>query len=201
MLDAIRHGAAHYEVKELAHMTPWKSKDTIEDNPIGLSRDVVEKLVPDLDTHLASLFVLFHQYQKHHWLVEGPQFRDLHLFLAEAYEEVHKQADMIAERITALGGIPTSNPVEQAAIAFITHEPEGVFRVRNMLELDRTHEATIAKNLRESIFLARDLGDPGTEHLLREILLDIEDRAHHLEHFLGSDSLELHGQNRAGSAA
>ena len=182
-------------------MTPWKSKDTIEDNPIGLSRDVVEKLVPDLDTHLASLFVLFHQYQKHHWLVEGPQFRDLHLFLAEAYEEVHKQADMIAERITALGGIPTSNPVEQAAIAFITHEPEGVFHIRNMLELDRTHEATIAKNLRESIFLARDLGDPGTEHLLREILLDIEDRAHHLEHFLGSDSLELHGQNRAGSAA
>src|SRR4030095_11848550 len=98
-------------------MTPWKSKDTLEQNPIGLSRDVTERLVPDLDTHLASLFVLFHQYQKHHWLVEGPQFRDLHLSLAEAYEEVHKQADTIAERITALGGIPTSNPVEQAAIA------------------------------------------------------------------------------------
>ena len=71
-------------------MKPWKSKSTLEDNPIGLSKDVTAKLVPELDKHLASFFVLFHQYQKHHWLVEGPQFRDLHLFLGEAYEEVHK---------------------------------------------------------------------------------------------------------------
>jgi starvation-inducible DNA-binding protein len=182
-------------------MTPWKSKETVEDNPIGLSKDVVRKLIPQLDRHLASLFVLFHQYQKHHWLVEGPQFRDLHLFLGEAYEEAHKQADMIAERITALGGIPTSNPVEQAKIAFITHEPEGVFRVRNMLGLDLSHEATIAKQVRKTISMARDSGDPGTEHLLKEILLDVEDRAHHLDHFLGGDSLEVGLKGQADSAA
>lgn len=62
-------------------MQPWKSKDTIEANPIGLSMDATAKLVPELDKHLAALFVLLHQYQKHHWLVEGPQYNDLHLFL------------------------------------------------------------------------------------------------------------------------
>jgi starvation-inducible DNA-binding protein len=182
-------------------MKPWKSKETLEDNPIGLTTDVVAELIPQLDRHLASLFVLFHQYQKHHWLVEGPQFRDLHLFLGEAYDEVHKQADTIAERITALGGIPTSNPVEQAKIAFVTHELEGVFRVRNMLELDRSHEATIAMQIRNTISLARDFGDYGTEHLLKQILLDVEDRAHHLEHFLGADSLEIGLKGKADSAA
>ena len=172
-------------------MKPWKSKATLEDNPIGLSKKVTAKLVPVLDQQLASLFVLFHEYQKHHWLVEGPQFRDLHLFLGEAYEEVHKQADQIAERITALGGIPTSNPVEQARIAYVTHEPEGIFRIRAMLELDRTHEGEIATQLRKTYQLAERLGDFGTAHLVEEILLETEDRAHHLDHFLGADSLEI----------
>jgi DNA-binding ferritin-like protein len=172
-------------------MNPWKSKRNLEDNPIGLSRDVVAKLVPELDAHLASLFVLFHQYQKHHWVVEGPQFRDLHLFLGEAYEEAHKAADTVAERITALGAIPTSNPVEQTKIAFIKHEPEGVFRLRDMLELDRDHETSLAKHLRRTIVVAREAADFGTEYLLMQILLDVEERAHHLDHFLGTDSLEI----------
>lgn len=172
-------------------MNIWKNASTIEDNPIGLSREVTRELIPLLDRHQASLFLLFHQYQKHHWLVEGPQFRDLHLFLGDLYEAVHKQVDRIAERITALGGIPTSHPVELAKTAYIEHEPEGAFRIRDMLKRDRAHEGQIAQKLRETIARARDLGDPGTEHLLKEILLEVEDRAHHLDHFLGGDSLEM----------
>ena len=172
-------------------MKPWKTKDTIEDNPIGLSKDVTLRLVPKLDRHQASLFLLFHQYQKHHWLVEGPQFRDLHLFLQEAYESVHKQVDAIAERITALGGIPTSHPGELVKVAYIEHEPEGTYRVRAMLKGDRSQEAEIAQELRKTIAEARESGDPGTEHLLKEVLLEVENRAHHLDHFLGGDSLEL----------
>ena len=172
-------------------MKPWRTKDTIEDNPIGLPQEVTSKLIPKLDRHQASLFLLFHQYQKHHWLVEGPQFRDLHLFLQEGYEAVHKQVDMIAERMTALGGIPTAHPVELAKLAYVEHEPEGTFRIRAMLKADRSVEGQIAQKLRKTIAEARESGDPGTEHLLKEVLLGVEDRAHHLDHFLGSDSLEL----------
>jgi DNA-binding ferritin-like protein len=171
-------------------MTPFRPKDTIEANPIGLSRDIVGKLIPELDRHIASLFVLFHQYQKHHWLVEGPQFHDLHKFLNECYEKVHEQVDELAERLTALGGTPTCNPVEQAKIAYIQHEPEGTFRIRQMLARDVEAEGTIATKIRHTIKLARD-EDPGTEQLLKTIIYQIEDRAHHLDHFLGSDSLEM----------
>lgn len=172
-------------------MNPWKTKETIEDNPIGLPKDVTSMLIPELDRHQASLFLLFHQYQKHHWLVEGPQFRDIHHFLQEAYEAVHKQVDLIAERITALGGIPTSHPAELVRVGYVEHEPEGTFRLRAMLKGDRSHEGDIAKKLRATIRLANEAGDAGTEHLLKEILLEVEDRAHHLDHFLGGDSLEL----------
>lgn len=172
-------------------MKPWKEPGTVEGNPVGLDRAGTTKMIKELDAHLASLMVLYHQYLKHHWLVEGPQFRDIHLFLNDHYEEVAKQADKVAERITALGGIPTCDPVEQAKIAYVTHEPEGAFRIRTSLELDRAHEGDVAKRFRTSIKLGQKVGDYGTEHLLKELLLEIEDRAHHLDHFLGQDSLEI----------
>lgn len=172
-------------------MKPWKEPGTLEGNPIGLERSATSKVIKELDAHLGSLMILYHQYLKHHWLVEGPQFRDLHLFLKEHYEEAEQQADKVAERITALGGIPTCDPVAQSKLAYVTHEPEGAFRIRPSLELDRAHEGDVAKRLRTSIRLAQKVGDFGTEHLLKEILLDVEDRAHHLDHFLGQDSLEI----------
>lgn len=169
--------------------SPWRSADEIEQNPINLPKEAAKKIIPQLDEHLAAFFVLFHQYQKHHWLVEGPQFRDIHLFLEENYTEVHKQLDAIAERITAIGGVPTSAPSEQAKKSYIEHEPEGIFRIRDMLDRDRTAEGAIAERLRATIRVCTDQGDFGTETLLKGILLKVEDRAHHLDHFLGDDSL------------
>ncbi|MHC5004455.1 MAG: ferritin-like domain-containing protein [Planctomycetota bacterium] len=169
----------------------WKPKTELEGNPIGLGKDVVGTVAPLLDEHLASMFTLFHQYQKHHWLVEGPQFRDIHVFLEESYTQVHQQVDAIAERMTALGAVPTSSPVQQAELSYIEHEPEGVFRLRAMLERDREAEGTIARKLRTTIQECTRLGDFGTETLLKQTLLAVEDRAHHLDHYLGGDSLGL----------
>ncbi|MEQ9096904.1 MAG: DNA starvation/stationary phase protection protein DpsA [Phycisphaerales bacterium] len=171
--------------------TPWRGPDFIEQNPINLPEAAARKIIPELDGHLASFFVLFHQYQKHHWLVEGPQFRDIHLFLEDNYNEVHEQLDAIAERITAIGGVPTSSPASQSKLAYIEHEPEGVFRIRDMLERDRTAEGHIAAKLRSTIKICTEQGDFGTETLLKGILLKVEDRAHHLDHFLGADSLGM----------
>jgi len=170
---------------------PWRPAGAIEPNPIHLGDEAVKAIVPELDEHLAAIFVLFHQYQKHHWLVEGPQFRDIHLFLEEGYTKLHKHADDIAERMTAIGGIPTSSPSKMAKLAYVEHEPEGIYRIRDMLERDRAAEGEIARRLRETIKLCTEHGDFGTETLLKKILLKVEDRAHHLDHFLGEDSLGL----------
>ncbi len=171
--------------------TTWKKKSTIEPNPIGIDRETVEDLAPGLDAILASMFVLFHQYQKHHWLVEGPQFRDLHHFLQEGYEQVHKACDQVAERMTALGLVPTSSPTALAETSFIEHEPEGIYRIRDMIDRDREAEGMLARRMREVIATCTNHGDYGTETLLKKLLLKTEDRAHHLDHFLGEDSLAL----------
>src|SRR5262245_15153104 len=64
-------------------MKPWKEPGTLEGNPIGLERTATAKMIKELDAHVASVMVLYHQYLKHHWLVEGPQFRDVHHFLGD----------------------------------------------------------------------------------------------------------------------
>lgn len=173
------------------HGTPWRALDTVEDNPIGLEDEVVQQLLPKLDAIQATMWTLFHQYQKHHWLVEGPQFRDLHHFLEEHYEEVHKYIDRIAGRMTVLGGIPTSSLVNQAKLSHVEHEPEGTFPLREMLQHDLQAEAMLAAKVRKAIELVLELDDHGTKRELEKVLTRTENRAHHLDHYLGADSLEV----------
>jgi len=45
--------------------------------------------------------------------------------------------------------------------------------------------------VREHIQLAANLGDPTTEHLLKEKLIEIEEDAHHIEHYLEDDTLVI----------
>ena len=163
----------------------------IEGNPVGLDQKACEEVAGHLDRHLASYNVLYHQYHKHHWLVMGPQFRDLHLFLQGHYEQIHAHLDAIAERLTVLGAIPTCSPTEQAKIAYVEHEPEGQFRNRDMLEQAILCERRVCIEMRKTINVALSHDDFGTKRLAEKWLQYAEDRAHHLEHFLEADTLEV----------
>ena len=68
---------------------------------LRLEQEKVEQIVDALNTDLAATYVLYHQVKKHHWNVEGAEFRDIHLFLGEAAEELEETADELAERVQA----------------------------------------------------------------------------------------------------
>lgn len=186
------------DVPPVAMPEPWKHKDKIENNPVRLPKRFAAEIAEHLDAHVSSLFVLFHQYQKHHWLVEGPQFRELHKFLEKSYKNVHEHADTLAERMTALGAVPTCSPARQASLSYLSHEPEGVFRIRDMLSADRELEGHTAERIRTTIELATSSGDFATETLLKRTLVDVEERAHELDHFLGLDTLTLWRASEGG---
>ncbi|GHA75303.1 Dps family protein [Pontibacter akesuensis] len=172
-------------------MEKVREKNEYEGNPVGLTKETATAMAKELDRHLASFIVLYHQYHKHHWLVEGPQFRDLHLFFEEHYTEIHEQYDAIAERLTVMGYCPTCHPANQLKIAYLEHEEEGEFRIREMLKKDMEDEKNIAVELRKSIKIALKQEDFATKSLLEGILLKTEDRCHHIEHFLGEDGLSI----------
>jgi starvation-inducible DNA-binding protein len=178
---------------------PSPSASKVERNPIRLREEACVEVCKSLDMHLSALIQLFHQYYKHHWLVKGPQFRTLHLYFEDKYKEVQEHFDKVAERITMLGGVPTSGVAAQENQSFISEETEGDHPVREMVRKDLDDEGLLAEKLRESIERVMDAKDYGTEYLLKKILYHCENRAHELDHFLENDSLEPNQLNLGGA--
>ena len=162
---------------------------TVGENELRLDKDKSEQIIDALNTDLASAFVLYHQLRKHHWNVEGAEFRDLHLFLGDAAENAEAAADEIAERAQALGGTPIAGPAALEEHAPVESEHEDVYDIRTSLENDIEIYGDIIESLRDHVELATNLGDHATAQILREILVQTEEDAHHIEHYLEDDTL------------
>src|SRR5690242_8399554 len=71
---------------------------------ISLSEKNRVELIAMLNATLASVADLYAQLKHAHWNVKGLEFIALHKLFDEQAEEVEGQVDMVAERVTALGG-------------------------------------------------------------------------------------------------
>ena len=171
-------------------MVKRQEPQTVKGSGISLSHDIRLEMAQKLDEHNCALHVALHQYNKHHWLTEGPEsFLSLHHLLDEHVEKTVEHIDKIGERIARLGGIPTAHPVTQHELSYIKHEAEGRYTMRDMLRNDLEHEMKLQQKMREQIQRAHDLQDFGTVEALEEILLNREDLAYHLYSVLEDDTL------------
>lgn len=162
---------------------------SVEDNELRLDTEKAEQVIDALNTDLAATYVLYHQLRKHHWNVEGAEFNDLHIFLGEAAENAEEAADELAERLQAIGGVPHASMSTLEAASPVDPEDEHVYDIRTSLERDLEMYGDIIETVREHIELAADLGDHATAQLLREQLLQLEEDAHHIDHYLEDDTL------------
>ena len=162
---------------------------TVEDNELRLETGKAEQIIDALNTDLAATYVLYHQLKKHHWNVEGAEFRDLHLFLGDAAANAEEAADELAERAQALGGTPVAGPEQIAEHSPVSSEHEDVYDIRTSLSNDLEMYGDIIESLRDHVELATDLGDHATAEILRQILVETEEDAHHIEHYLEDDTL------------
>ena len=172
-------------------MQALRPKREYEGNPVGLTEEACNAISAELDAHLASYVVMYMQYHKYHWMVEGPQFRDLHLFLQQHYEEVNLDLDAIAERITLLGNTPSSRLDTYQEKSYCDQEPEDVMHIRDSLNFAMNNEKRICQRFRKTVHTCLDHDDFGTKKMIEGMLERAENRAHHLEHFLGEDSLTV----------
>ena len=162
---------------------------TVGENPVRLDEEKAEQILAALNTDLADAYVLYHQLHKHHWNVDGAEFRDIHVFLQEAYENVEAAADEVAERLQAIGGVPHASMATLSEHATVEPEDEDVYDIRTSLENDLEMYGDIIESYREHIELAEGLGDHATAQMLREQLEGIEEDAHHFDHYLEDDTL------------
>ncbi|MFC7027369.1 DNA starvation/stationary phase protection protein DpsA [Halomicroarcula sp. GCM10025710] len=166
-----------------------KAAQTVGENPLRIDEEKAEQVIDALNTDLADAYVLYHQLHKHHWNVEGAEHRDIHVFLQEAYEEVEEAADEIAERVQTLGGVPHASMATLSDVATVEPEDEDVYDIRTSLQNDLEMYGDILESHREHIDLAAGLGDHGTAHMLREQLIEVEEHAHVIDHYLEDDTL------------
>ena len=164
---------------------------SVAESALRLDTDKAEQIIDALNTELAASYVMYHQVKKHHWNVEGPEFRDLHLYLDEVAEDLELAADALAERVQAIGGVPHSTGTTFEEQSPISPEDENVYDIRTSLQNDLEGLGIMIETMRDHIALTNELGDYTTEQLLRETLEDVEEHAHHLEHYLEDDSLVL----------
>ncbi|MFB2878824.1 MULTISPECIES: Dps family protein [Floridanema] len=165
--------------------------DQIADNPVLLEKSVTGPVCEGLNIALASFQALYLQYQKHHFVVEGSEFYSLHQFFQDSYGEVEGHIHEIGERLNGLGGVPVASFTKLAELCCFTPEDDGIFTSRSMVEHDLQAEQAVIKVIRSQAAQAESLGDRATRYLYEKILLETEDRAFHLAHFLAHDSLTL----------
>ena len=163
----------------------------VSDNPILLEKNVTVPVCEGLNSVLASFQALYLQYQKHHFVVEGSEFYSLHQYFQESYDAVQGHVHDLAERLNGLGGIPVASFAQLAEMCCFAPEADGLFDCRSMVEKDLEAEQAIIQLLRRQAGQAESLGDRATRYLYEKILLETEERAYHLDHFLVNDSLTL----------
>ncbi len=161
----------------------------VQDNPIGLGQDVTVPVCEGLNLALASFQALYLQYQKHHFVVEGAEFYSLHQFFQESYSAVQGHVHDLGERLNGLGGTPAASFTKLAELCCFTPEADGIFSARKMLEHDLQAEQEVINLIRRQAAQTESVGDRATRYLYEQILLQTEDRAFHLAHFLAEDTL------------
>ncbi|MER6852951.1 DNA starvation/stationary phase protection protein [Streptomyces flaveolus] len=139
---------------------------TVKQFPLGLSYDARMYSCQRLNKVLADTQILYGLYKKHHWLLRGATFYQLHLLLDKHAGEQLELVDTLAERVQTLGGVAVGDPRHVAEITSIPRPPDGVEEVPAMLSrLLQAHE-TILTQAHDAAARAAELGDDGTNDLL-----------------------------------
>jgi starvation-inducible DNA-binding protein len=139
--------------------------------PIALNERARAESCELLNQVLADTVILFNLYKKHHWLVAGHTFYQLHLLFDKHAGEQLELVDLLAERVQSLGGIAISDPRHVAEITKIERPPNGAEEVPVMISrLLEAHEIII-REVREAIDKTEQNSDWGSNDLLMSDVL------------------------------
>jgi starvation-inducible DNA-binding protein len=139
---------------------------TVREFPVGLSQETRLYSCQRLNQLLADTQILFALYKKHHWLVRGATFYQLHLLLDKHAGEQTELIDEVAERVQALGGVAVGDPRHVAEITRVPRAPDGCEEVPAMLSrLLEAHEL-ILTDAHDAAAKVAERGDDGTNDLI-----------------------------------
>jgi len=140
---------------------------------LGWTDEETARITEVLNSLLANYSVHYQKLRNYHWNVKGSDFFDLHERFEQQYNEARENIDEIAERIRVFGKTPFSTMKEYLDNSEIvetgTDLPSDIM-VRETLSDFRI----LLEHMFEVVDVAADLGDSGTEEMVKSFIHDIE---------------------------
>lgn len=140
-------------------------KSILHHTRMSLPEKVRMEVITMLNKTLASVFDLSAQMKQAHWNVKGMEFISLHKLFDAIAEEVEEQVDIVAERITSLGGTALGTIDQAVANTSLRTYPVDIFAAKDHLEHLAHNFAILGELVRDDIDKTAELDDMGTNDL------------------------------------
>jgi starvation-inducible DNA-binding protein len=134
-----------------------------------------------LNVTLAATLDLWTQVKQAHWNVKGMNFYQLHLLFDEVATVVYEYIDLVAERITALGGEAHGTVRESAKSSILPEYPSLPISEKDHTVALAERLAAYTKHIREGMAKTNELNDPTTNDLYIEISREIDKKLWFIE--------------------
>lgn len=136
---------------------------------VSLSERTRNEVIAILNDRLADTLDLKLQTKHAHWNIKGIEFIQLHELFDEIATHVEEHTDLIAERITALGGTAKGTARQVAAGSSLKEYDLEAVSGEDHLKALSARLADVANKAREAIDSTDRLGDKGTADLFTQI--------------------------------
>jgi starvation-inducible DNA-binding protein len=148
---------------------------------IDISDESKAQLIELLNARLADSMDLYSQAKFAHWNVKGKDFYQVHLLFDAVAEHVEEGIDLIAERITALGGRANGTLRQAAESSSI-----GEYQIEALTSMEHVNAlaeqvAKVGNAAREAIDQCDELDDQASADLFTEIVRQLDKDLYFLE--------------------
>lgn len=145
----------------------YRTRNDLPDNTRKAAIELLQK-------RLADVVDLSTQAKQAHWNVKGPNFIALHELFDSIAGDAASYTDLIAERITTLGGIAEGTAAVAAERSTLPRYPLTIAEGPEHVEALATALATFGKAVRADIDQASEIGDQDTADVFTEVSRGID---------------------------
>ncbi len=167
-----------------------KIVDRMYSNRVALPDEVKRKVVGVMQERLAEASDMYSQAKFAHWNVKGDNFYQLHLVFDSVAEQVFKQIDPIAERITQLGGVANGTVRQAACVSKIPEYPVETVAGLEHVEALANALGQYCEELREASDKIDELGDEPTSDFFKQLVVEAEEQLYFLESHLEAGDVQ-----------
>ena len=141
---------------------------------INITKGNREKIIEILNARLADASDLKSQAKQAHWNVKGMNFIALHELFDQVATEAEAYTDLIAERITTLGGTALGTVRVAAANSSLSEYPLEIVDGADHVDALSSALADFGKKVRQNIDDMDEVGDKDTADIFTEVSRGID---------------------------